>query len=198
MIISAAKVLDFDIETRPLSYTGWGNTDEITSIACSFIGQKTVHFFHLPPGLTTDLEYERATVKMLTAFVDLYNQADMVTGHYIRNFDLPKINGALIDNNLPILEQKLSSCTKNDLVKFGGLSKSQENLGMLLSKFNSKEFLGRKEHVSQMEWRQVNRLTCEGVRDNERRVTGDVKQHKEMREALLSAGLLKGPKVWRP
>jgi hypothetical protein len=194
----APKILDWDIETRPLSYTGWGNTDEITSIACSWYGEKKVYFFHLPPGLTTDFQYELAAIKMLDAFVDLYDQADIVTGHYIRNFDLPKVNGALIDNDLPILKPKMTSCTKNDLVKFGGLSKSQENLGMLLSKFNSKEFLGRKEHVSQMEWRQVNRLTREGVADNERRVTGDVKQHKEMREALLSAGLLRGPKVWRP
>lgn len=198
MRISAPKILDFDLECRPLSYTGWGNTDEITSIACSFVGERTVHFFHLPAGMTTDLEYERSTVKMLAAFVELYDQADMVTGHYIRNFDLPKINGGLIDNNLPVLKPKLTSCTKNDLVRFSGLSKSQENLGMLLAKFNSKEFLGRKEHVSQMEWRQVNRLTREGIRDNQRRVTGDVKQHKELREALLSAGLLKAPKTWRP
>lgn len=198
MRISATKILDFDIETRPLSYTGWGNTDEITSIACSWYGKKEVYFFHLPAGMSTDIEYEEASIKMLSEFTSLYNEADMVTGHYIRNFDLPKINGALIDNGLPVLKPKMTSCTKNDLVKFGGLSKSQENLGQLMAKFNSKEFLGRKEHVSQMDWRQVNRLTGEGIRANERRVTGDVKQHKELREALISAGLLKGPKVWRP
>lgn len=198
LIIKAQRILDFDIETRPLSYTGWGNTDEITSIACSFYDETRVHFFHLTAGLETDTDYERSSFKMLSAFCDMYNQADMVTGHYIRNFDLPKINGALIDNNLPILGQKLTSCTKNDLVKFSGLSKSQENLGQLLSKFNSKEFLGRKEHVSQMDWRQVNRLTIEGIDENKRRVTGDVKQHKELREALIEAKLLRAPKVWRP
>lgn len=197
-IIKAQSILDFDIETRPLSYTGWGNTDEITSIAASWYGSDDVEFFHLPAGIRTDAHYEAASRNMLLGFVEMYDQADIVTGHYIRNFDLPKINGALIDNGLPVLSQKMTSCTKNDLVKFAGISKSQENLGLHLSKFNSGEYLGRKEHVAQAEWRQVNRLTKEGILDNERRVTGDVKQHKEMREALLSAGLLKPPKVWCP
>lgn len=192
-----AKILDFDCEVRPLSYTGWGNTDEITSIACSWYGTREVSFFHLPAGLSTNLDYELASIKMLDEFVKLYDQADIVTGHYIRNFDLPKINGALIDNDMPVLQIKMTSCTKNDLVRFSGLSKSQENLGQLLAKFNSKEYLSNKEHVSQMNWREVNRLTEEGIQGNKRRVTGDVKQHKEMRECLIKAGLLRAPKVWR-
>lgn len=198
MIIQAANQLDFDCEVRPLSYTGWGGTtDEITSIACSWYGAREVSFLHLPAGLSTNREYELASVKMLEEFVRFYNKADIVTGHYIRNFDLPKINGALVDNGMPVLEPKMTSCTKNDLVKFGGLSKSQENLGQLLAKFNSREYLSNKEHVSQMDWRVVNRLTEEGIQDNRRRVTGDVRQHKELRECLIKAGLLRAPKVWR-
>jgi DNA polymerase elongation subunit (family B) len=199
MRIPAARVLDFDIETRPLSYTGWGNTDEITSIACSWYGQDEVYFFHIPAGLRTDAQYETASVMMLSMFVNMYEQADIVTGHYIRNFDLPKINGALLENGLNSLSPKLTSCTKNDLVKFSGLSKSQENLGLLLHKFNGqKQHLGLKEHVAQMEWRQVNRLTVEGIEENRRRVEGDVRQHKQLREALLLHGMLRGPKTWRP
>lgn len=199
MVVPAAKTLDFDIETRPLSYTGWGNTDEITSIACSWVGQDEVYFLNLPAGMKTDGEYFGATRVMLGMFVQLYNQADIVTGHYIRNFDLPKINGALLENGMYGLEPKLTSDTKNDLIKFSGLSKSQENLGMLLHKFNAnKPFLNNKEHVSQMEWRQVNRLTVEGIEENKRRVAGDVKQHKELRQALIEAHMLRAPKTWRP
>jgi hypothetical protein len=199
MKVKATKILDFDLECRPLSYTGWGNTDEITSIACSWYGQDEVYFLHMPPGLKTDGQYETAAEMMLGQFTDFYNQADIVTGHYIRNFDLPKINGALLENGLPGLKPKQTSCTKNDLIRFSGLSKSQENLGLLLHKFNAaKQNLGNKEHVSQMDWRQVNRLTVEGIEENRRRVTGDVKQHKELREALLSHGMLRGPKTWRP
>lgn len=192
----APRILDFDIETRPLSYTGWGNTDEITSIAASWIGETEVRFFHLPAGLSDDGEYEAASISMLIGFRDLYDEADIVTGHYIRNFDLPKINGALIENGLDALGPKLTSDTKNDLIGFSGLSKSQENLGLLLSKFNSSSYLGRKEHVSQMEWRQVNRLTVEGIAENQRRVSGDVRQHKELRAALAARGYLKAPVLW--
>lgn len=197
-LIKAARILDFDIECRPLSYTGWGNTDEITSIACSWVGQDEVYFLSLPAGMRTDGEYQVATQMMLMSFTDMYKQADIVTGHFIRNFDLPRINGALLENNLPGLSAKLTSDTKNDLVRFSGLSKSQENLGLLLAKFDSGEYLGSKEHVAQMEWRQVNRLTLEGIEENRRRVTGDVLQHKEMRAALVKANMLKAPKTWRP
>jgi hypothetical protein len=198
MVIPAALILDFDIETRPLSYTGWGNTDEITSIACSWVGSDVVYFLGLPAGMKTDGEYAVATVMMLSTFVDMYDKADIVTGHYIRNFDLPKINGALLENGMPALSAKLTSDTKNDLVKFSGLSKSQENLGLLLSKFNSGEYLGRKEHVAQMDWRQVNRLTVEGIEENKRRVIGDVRQHKQLRQALLDSKMLRAAKTWRP
>jgi hypothetical protein len=196
--ISALNILDFDCETRPVTYTGWGTTDEITAIAASWYGSKEVSFFHLPAGMSTDQQFLDAGVEMLSAFVQMYNAADIVTGHYIRNFDLLKLNGALINHDLPILSSKMTICTKNDLVKFNGLSKSQENLGQLLGKFNSKEYLGRKEHCSQMDWQHINHLTVEGIEDNKRRVTGDVRQHKEMRIALVEANLLKSPKVWRP
>lgn len=199
MKMPAARILDFDLECRPLSYTGWGNTDEITSIACSWYGQDEVYFLHLPAGLRTDGEYRVATEMMLSQFTYLYDQADIVTGHYIRNFDLPKINGALLENGMLSLKPKMTSCTKNDLVKFSGLSKSQENLGLLLQYFNQgKQHLANKEHVAQMEWRQVNRLTVEGIEENRRRVEGDVRQHKQLREALLLHGMLRGPKTWRP
>lgn len=200
MRVNAARTLDMDIETRPLSYTGWGgNTDEITSIAVSWVGQDEVYFLHLPAGIRTDEGYSVASSMMLQQFTDMYNQADIVTGHYIRNFDLPKINGALLEQGMPGLKPKLTQCTKNDLIKFSGLSKSQENLGLMMHKFDgAKGYLGSKEHVSQMEWRQVNRLTVEGIEENRRRVEGDVRQHKELREILVKNNMLKAPKVWRP
>jgi hypothetical protein len=34
----------------------------------------------------------------------LYNAADIVTGHYIKKFDLPILNGALFEHGLPLLD----------------------------------------------------------------------------------------------
>ena len=36
-------------------------------------------------------------------FVEAYNTADMVTGHYITGHDLPMINGALMECRMPPL-----------------------------------------------------------------------------------------------
>ena len=55
-----------------------------------------------------------------------------------------------------------------------------------------------KVHMTQAMWREANRLTPEGLRFTEQRVAGDVRQHMQMRLALLKRGLLKSAKVWRP
>lgn len=177
-------VLDFDIENRPLSY--WlpdRPTAEITAIAWSFTDSKEVEVRLL--GRDDPKE-------MLEAFVTAYDMADMVTGHYIRKHDLPIINGALMEFGLPPLTAKLAQDTKLDMVKKADLPATQEALSEML------DIRAPKIHMTQGDWREANRLTDKGLALTEKRVVADVKQHKQLRKAMLKAGLLKNPRVWRP
>jgi hypothetical protein len=130
---------------------------------------------------------------MLEQFVPLYDEADIVTGHYIRKFDLPILNGALFENGLPLLDpQKLVQDTKVDLKVFEGLSKSQENLSEML------EIAESKFKMNDVKWRGATRLNAKGIELTRKRATCDVKQHIAMRKALLDAGVLNPPSVWKP
>ena len=178
------KTLTFDIENRPLSY--WipdRPTAEITAIAWSFDD---------PDDITVVMLGRDDPKEMLVRFVEAYNRADMVTGHYIRKHDLPITNGALIEFGLPTLTEKLTMDTKLDMVKKSDIPATQENLADMLG------VLAPKIHMSQADWREANRLTPEGLAATERRVVGDVRQHMQLRRAMQAAGLLKSPKVWRP
>ncbi len=182
---SALKILDFDVENRPLSYMGSDfTTADITSVAWGWVGEETVY---------CELLQKRASSQraMLKRFVRAYDQADMVTGHYIRGHDLPIINGALMEHGLPLLGDKLTSDTKNDLVKRSGISASQESLADMY------ELEERKFHMGQVAWRSANRLEPAGMALTRERVTSDIRTHKALREALIAAGALGPPKVWR-
>lgn len=178
------KVLDFDLENRPLSYMGndWTSA-EVTAIAACWEGGKRVKCWALP---------QCSPEEMLTRFKAMYDEADMVTGHYIRKHDLPILNGALLELGLPLLGAKLTSDTCLDLVRRKDLSASQESLGLMYGLSHPKE------HMSQPQWREANRLTPVGVKETRRRVMGDVRQHMSLRQKLIEARALKPPKVWSP
>jgi hypothetical protein len=179
------RILDFDTECRPLSYIGseWTSA-EITAIAASWADRKHVKVWLLELG--KDVE------AMLREFATWYDAADCVTGHAIRRHDLPLLSGAMLEYGLPPLRAKLTIDTYSDLRKRKDLSASQESLGRMYG-------LGwPKEHMSQPEWREANRLTPEGLKHTKRRVAGDVRQHKELRLKLQKHGMLKAPRVWCP
>jgi hypothetical protein len=178
------KWLDFDIENRPLSY--WvpdRPSAEVTAIASCWVGE--------PDSMVCWLLGRDDPVEMLKHFFERFNEADGVTGHYIRKHDLPIINGALIEYGLPTLRDKLTQDTKLDLVRESDLPVAQENLALMMG------VKQQKYHMTQVAWREANRLTEKGLALTEKRVTGDVRQHMRMRTALLKAGLLKSPKIWR-
>lgn len=186
-------VLDFDIENRPLSY--WvpdRPTAEITSIAVAWIDHPRDVTVDLLGPAETDAEHAEMQRRMLMNFVELYNAADMVTGHYITRHDLPIINGALMDWGLPVLGPKLVQDTKTDMVKKADIPATQEYLAeMTRTKM-------RKVHMTQHDWRQANRLTVEGREATRKRVIGDVRQHLRLRKRMLAENLLHSPRVWRP
>ncbi len=178
------RILDFDVEARPLHWiSGDYVSKEITAIAWAWVDQ--------PDAVSCVLLGEVEPVEMLTQFLRVYQQADMVTGHYIRGYDLPMINGALTERSLPPLPDKLSHDTKIDLVRRQGLSGSQENLGTMLGLHHPKV------KMDQAKWRDANRLTPEGIQLTRERVIGDVQQHIEMRNRLLELGYLGAPVVWK-
>lgn len=184
------RVLDFDCECRPMAwYGGDFVTKQPTAIAWSFVGSRTIKVAVIGESFDARnvLDEERA---MLEAFVEAYDQADIVTGHFIRGFDLPLLNGALMRLGMPGLKPKLVQDTKTDLVKAGGLSKSQENLGAMF------ELRHPKVPMNTTRWMMANLLLPEGIAATRERVVGDVRQHKEMRGRLADAGLLKPPALW--
>ncbi len=182
--VTAPRILDFDLENRPLAYLGSDfTTSEITAIAWGWINSQAVQVVCLG---------EVEPIEMLKAFRHAYEEADIVTGHYIRKHDLPILNGAMLEYGLAPLSPKLTSDTHGDLLRRKGISASQESLAGM---YGLNE---HKHHMSQKEWRAANRLTPEGIEQTRRRVVDDVRQHKALRASLVAAKALKPPRVWRP
>lgn len=178
------RVLDFDIENRPLTYLGSDfTTAEVTAIAWAWADQ--------PETATVYLLGEQDLPQILKSFVAVYSQADLVTGHYVRGHDIPMINGALMEQRMPPLPDKRVQDTKIDLVRSKGLSLSQESLSAMF------RLEHQKQSMNQVQWRAANRLTPEGLAEVRRRAVGDVRQHIELRRELLASGYLTPPKMWR-
>jgi len=193
--LRAYRVLDFDLENRPLNYAGEDFTfSEITAIAWKFIGEPgPIHALCLGETLNLDGENSRlSSQSMLLGFVAAYVQADLLTGHNIIKHDLRILNGALLEQGLSPLPPKLVCDTYTDLKRKGGVSGSQENLAKMLG------IRSRKVSMGQADWREANRLTPEGIDKTRRRVVGDVKQHIALRRELLKRDWLKPPRVWTP
>ncbi len=187
------RILDFDCECRPLSYLGQDfTTAEITAIACAWIvngkpqGRKCWLLGDPRLGDTIGAQAKA----MLLGFLKEYNKADIVTGHYIRGFDLSLVNGSLLDNGFGPLASKLAHDTKNDLKKRKYMSASQENLAATLGLEHPKI------KMNTPSWREANRLGPKGLRLTRKRVVGDVVQHIELREELMRRGWLGNPKLW--
>ena len=180
LTMPAPRILDFDIENRPLTYLGNDfTTAEITAIACSFGLDDPVYCWLLGRDDPRDI---------LSWFVCLYDRADIVTGHYIRKHDLPIINGALLEYGMSPLGLKLTIDTKLDLLPMKDISRSQESLGAMLGTSQ------QKVHMTQADWRAANRL--ERITAAETRVIADVRQHQELRLKLNDLGVLGSPKTW--
>ena len=183
------RILNFDIEARPLGWYGgdWVHK-ETTAIAWAWMTGPMA-------GVTgfRQLTRRRHTMTaMLTSFKRAYDEADIVVGHWIRGFDLPMLQWAMIDNELPLLGEKLTHDTKEALVKFQGASKSQMNLASILG------IDSPKQNMTQQDWREANRLTRKGLKLVRERCVADVEQNIEMHGVLLERGLLNPPRLWLP
>jgi DNA polymerase elongation subunit (family B) len=186
-------VLDFDIECRPIAwYGGDWVTKQPTAIGWKVIGDRSkpnVAWIGESDRMSRVLDEERA---MIEAFREAYDAADMVTGHYIRGFDLPVLNGACARLGLPLLGQKLAEDTKGDLPKLQGVSKSMENLSAM---FDAKV---QKYGMDTAKWADANMLLPDGIELAKKRVTTDVREHIELRAILIERGLLSPARLWIP
>jgi len=187
------RILDFDLECRPIAwYGGDWVTKQPTVIAWKWVGTKGKPVCSAIGGSDRSsmvLEEEGA---MLRLFVEAYDTADIVTGHYIRGFDLPVINGALMRLGMPPLGPKLAEDTKEDLVKASGLSKSMENLSAM---FDART---KKYQMDTAKWAAANMLLPEGIALAKKRCSTDVIEHIELRALLIENNLLNPPKLWSP
>lgn len=139
------RILDLDVEARPLHWIASDYVSkEITAMAWAWTAQ--------PDNVTCYLLGETDPREMLQRFCEAYNAADLVTGHFILGYDLPLINGMLMECRLPTLGDKLAHDTKIHLVRRAGISVSQESLGAMLRLDH------KKVQMNQAKWRSANRL----------------------------------------
>jgi len=186
-----ARVLDFDIETRRIGFHSAGRFApdgcEPIAVAWKWHGSDAD-----PIVKTLNRQWTLNSLKwMVRPLFEAMAEADVVTGHYIRKFDLPILAGVAMETGLKFPRPLVTLDTKLDLVDSAGLSKSQENLGALLgleaSKFS----------MNDNKWRAAARLTEEGLAEAQTRVVSDVIQHEELFTALRNAGQLGGPTIWQ-
>ena len=188
-----ARILDFDIEVRPMAFYGGDFvTKQPTAIAWKWVGERSAAEVVLLGESYDTRRVMEEEVAMLEAFRAVYDAADIVTGHYIRGFDLPIINARLMRHGLPMLGSVLAQDTKGDLARGQGMSKSQENLGAMF------ELRHPKVPMNTTRWEEANALMPEGIEATRKRVLGDVRQHIELRETMLRNGYLAAPKPWSP
>lgn len=182
------RVLTFDIENMPVTYYAPDYpTAFVTAIAFGF-SPKDIKAY-----VIEDIRDDEAYKDMLESFWEAYDDADLVTGHYIRKHDLPIVNGALIEQGFSDgLSEKMTSDTKIDLRRFSDIPKNQE---FLVALFQTQQ---QKYHMSQYDWREANRFKPEGIEKTRKRVTSDVRGHMQMRRELIGRGLLRAPRLWRP
>jgi hypothetical protein len=183
-------ILDFDVECRPIAwYGGDWVTKQPTAIAWRFLSGSKTNVAVIGESFDTrqTLDEER---RMLEAFHVAYDKADMVTGHFIRGFDLPLLQGALLRLKMPLLSDKMAQDTKSDLLKAQGISKSQENLGAMF------ELEHPKIPMNTTLWAAGNMLLPHGIKATKKRVVGDVEQHVELRAEMLRLGTLSAASLW--
>jgi hypothetical protein len=182
------RILVFDLEARPIAwYGGDWVTKQITIAASAWTDdpEGTLETYYM----TKDA---RSFPRMLKAISARIAEADVVSGHYIRGFDLPLLNGNLFLSDLPLLRPMLTQDTKGELVKMGGMSKSMENLGGTVKLEHPK--VGMNTAL----WWDANTLDTDGIAYARVRAEGDVLENIELRAELLRRGALGPAKLWEP
>lgn len=166
-----------------MHYSEFRDESQITAIAWGWIGERQIEHAVLNQNLKNEQ-------RMLERFLEAYAEADIVTGHYIVRHDLPLLNDHCMRFGWPLLDDKLAQDTKTLLPRVKGLGLSQENLATLY------ELDAKKHQMNGRRWAVANTLSPEGREEARTRVVSDVRQHKQLRQALIERGYLKPPTRW--
>jgi DNA polymerase elongation subunit (family B) len=183
--LRSLRILDFDTECRPMHYSEFRDESQITAIAWGWVGEKRIDCAVLAQDLCNEQE-------MLAEFLEVYREADLVTGHYIAKHDLPLITDHCMRFGWALPASKLVQDTRTLLPRVRGLGLSQENLATLY------RLDQKKHHMNGRKWALANTLSEEGREEARVRVVADVRQHKPLRQELVDRRYLRPPARWSP
>lgn len=146
--------------------------------------EEDVYYRLLPVRFLHDVEERR---RFLQPLLDHIDEADVLTGHNIRRYDLPVLAAECMKLNLPTVGSRLTQDTIR-VPKSKGFKKGQDNLAVLL------DVPLPKKALNWMEWQNAYGEADLGtVRE---RVVGDVLQHKLLRLRMMERGWLEAPRMW--
>lgn len=114
------KMLFFDIETAPVLAYIWGQRNDFITIdkitsewfmlswSAKWAGQKKVHH----DRLTGPEAVEQDDIRIVSTLADMIREADIVVGHNLDSFDVPKLQARLLLHQLEPLQPVRSIDTK--------------------------------------------------------------------------------------
>lgn len=182
-----SRILDFDCETLAAGYADpeWVPS-RVTAIAWSWIGEEKVETRTILDYVNSLNKYLEASflgcAPMLREFVDVFNEADAVTGHNIRRFDLGVMNAELMRLRLPVLQPKRII----DTIRLKPAKGYKKGLDVIA------EILGAEGEKKPMNWAQWQKAYAEpGWPEVRERVSTDVVLHKQVLAELLELGYLR-------
>jgi DNA polymerase elongation subunit (family B) len=182
------RVLDFDIETVA---AGFADPDwvpqKITCVGWSWIGEEEVEVrVSTAAGLFGKPELR---ARMLRPLLKAIGQADLLTGHNIVRFDLPVLNSECLRLGLPTVPPKLVQDTIRLRARTKGFKKGQDNIGRML------RVPAEKLSLDWQAWQDA--YDEKGWETIKERCVSDIRQHKQIREAMIERKMLAPPRMWR-
>lgn len=181
------RILDFDVETVAAGFADpqWV-PNRITAIAWSWVGEDKVEVRTIL-DYTSDLvdflnDFFLGCAPMMEDFVEVFNQADVVTGHNIRRFDLGVMNAELMRLGLPLLGKKPTIDTMA-LKPAKGFKRGQDVMAEVF------DVPTEKKSMNWGQWQTA--YATPGWNEIKERVAGDVVQHKLLLARLLDLGYLR-------
>lgn len=180
------RILDFDLETLAAGYAdpAWV-PDKITCISASWVGEDEVHTWITGQQAWWSREGRARTV--LRPFYEFLSQADVVTGHNLKRFDLRVFNAEAMRCGVEPVRKILVEDTMA-ILRAKGFKKGLDNIAVELG------IPERKKSMSWAEWD----LAYEDPSWAEviERCESDVRIHKQIRVEMNRRGWLKPVTTW--
>ena len=183
---SPRRILDFDLETLAAGYAdpAWV-PDKITCISASWVGEDEV--FTWITGQKHYWSREGRARTVLRPFYQLLAEADMVTGHNVRRFDLRVFNAEAMRCGVDPVRSILVEDTMS-ILRSKGFKKGLDNIAVELG------VPGEKKAMSWAQWDKA--YEDPSWAEVIERCESDVRLHKMVREKMNERGWLKTPRQW--